>query len=97
MDQDFDVISPQQHVQTEESRQIVLAVPNTSSGPLGRKQGEDGHTAAPASHLGPARIIQRIGALAYKLELPPHLTGVHNVFHAMEEMLETEENQKPDA
>jgi hypothetical protein len=26
-------------------------------------------------------VVQRIGKVAYKLELPPELTGVHQVFH----------------
>ena len=32
-------------------------------------------------YVGPYRICQRIGKLAYKLELPKELTGVHPVFH----------------
>ncbi len=31
--------------------------------------------------LGPLRVIERIGAVAYRLELPPSLTRLHNVFH----------------
>jgi hypothetical protein len=31
--------------------------------------------------MGPYRICQRIGKLAYKIELPEELTGVHPVFH----------------
>ena len=31
-------------------------------------------------YVGPYRICQRIGKLAYKLELPEELTGVHPVF-----------------
>ena len=35
-----------------------------------------------ASHfVGPYKILSRIGKLAYKLELPPNLAGVHPVFH----------------
>ena len=31
--------------------------------------------------IGPYKIIERVGRQAYKLELPPELSGVHNVFH----------------
>ena len=32
-------------------------------------------------YIGPFRILQRIGPVAYKLELPEELSGIHNVFH----------------
>jgi hypothetical protein len=32
-------------------------------------------------YVGPYPIVQRIGKVAYKLELPPELAGVHPVFH----------------
>jgi len=32
-------------------------------------------------YIGPFEIVERIGAVAYKLALPPSLKGVHNVFH----------------
>ena len=31
--------------------------------------------------IGPFRVVRRIGDLAYQLELPGHLAGVHDVFH----------------
>ncbi|KAI3708785.1 hypothetical protein L2E82_38236 [Cichorium intybus] len=31
--------------------------------------------------IGPFRISQRVGAVAYKLELPDELHGIHDVFH----------------
>jgi hypothetical protein len=34
-------------------------------------------------YVGPYRICQRIGKLAYKVELPEELTGVHPVFHGL--------------
>ena len=32
-------------------------------------------------YAGPFEIIERIGPVAYKLELPPNLTEIHDVFH----------------
>jgi hypothetical protein len=32
-------------------------------------------------YIGPFLILARLGNVAYCLELPPTLTGVHNVFH----------------
>ena len=32
-------------------------------------------------YIGPFEILERIGAVAYRLALPPSLDGVHNVFH----------------
>ncbi|XP_040990937.1 uncharacterized protein LOC121238162 [Juglans microcarpa x Juglans regia] len=32
-------------------------------------------------YIGPFEILERIGAAAYRLVLPPHLSAVHNVFH----------------
>ncbi|PKA57318.1 hypothetical protein AXF42_Ash002622 [Apostasia shenzhenica] len=31
--------------------------------------------------IGPFEIIEKIGAVAYRLALPPHLEGIHDVFH----------------
>ena len=31
--------------------------------------------------IGPFEILERIGILAYRLALPPHLSSVHDVFH----------------
>ncbi|KZV45812.1 hypothetical protein F511_39205 [Dorcoceras hygrometricum] len=31
--------------------------------------------------IGPFEILERIGTLAYRLDLPPQLSAVHNVFH----------------
>ena len=32
-------------------------------------------------YIGPYSIQQRVGEVAYRLELPPELPRVHNVFH----------------
>ena len=31
--------------------------------------------------VGPFRVLERIGPLAYKVDLPDKMAGVHNVFH----------------
>ena len=31
--------------------------------------------------IGPFRITERVGEVAYRLELPSHLANVHDVFH----------------
>ncbi|XP_071925811.1 uncharacterized protein [Coffea arabica] len=31
--------------------------------------------------VGPYKILQRVGNVAYKLELPPSLSRIHNIFH----------------
>ena len=32
-------------------------------------------------YTGPFEILERIGPVAYRLDLSPNLTGIHNVFH----------------
>jgi hypothetical protein len=32
-------------------------------------------------YIGPFPILEKCGTVAYKLELPPSLTGVHDIFH----------------
>ncbi|WVZ97643.1 LOW QUALITY PROTEIN: hypothetical protein U9M48_043160, partial [Paspalum notatum var. saurae] len=57
-------------------------------------------------YVGPFKIIERCGSVAYRLELPPHLAAVHDVFHASqlkkclrvpEEVVDTSQSQiQPD-
>jgi hypothetical protein len=35
-------------------------------------------------YIGPFPILEKCGTVAYKLELPSSLTGVHNIFHVSE-------------
>jgi len=32
-------------------------------------------------YVGPFPVIERCGPVAYRVELPTHLSGVHNIFH----------------
>ena len=32
-------------------------------------------------YVGPFEIVERVGPVAYRLNLPEELSGVHNVFH----------------
>ena len=31
--------------------------------------------------IGPFKILERVGTVAYRLALPPSMSGVHEVFH----------------
>ena len=33
------------------------------------------------SYIGPFEVLERVGAVAYRLALPSSLSGVHEVFH----------------
>ncbi|WVZ76251.1 hypothetical protein U9M48_024239 [Paspalum notatum var. saurae] len=57
-------------------------------------------------YVGPFKILERCGPVAYRLELPPHLATVHDVFHVsqlkkclrmLEEVVDTSQIQiEPD-
>ncbi|WVZ80254.1 hypothetical protein U9M48_027746 [Paspalum notatum var. saurae] len=57
-------------------------------------------------YIGPFKITERCGSIAYRLELPPHLAAVHDVFHVsqlkkclrvLEEVIDTSQIQiEPD-
>jgi len=32
-------------------------------------------------YIGPFRVLERIGTVAYRIELPERMSGIHNVFH----------------
>ncbi|XP_075475601.1 uncharacterized protein LOC142506931 [Primulina tabacum] len=33
--------------------------------------------------IGPFKILEKVGTLAYRVAVPPNLAGVHNVFHVL--------------
>ncbi|WVZ76315.1 hypothetical protein U9M48_024299 [Paspalum notatum var. saurae] len=48
-------------------------------------------------YIGPFKIVERKGKVAYKLELPPNLYGIHNVFHVsqLKKCLRVRKNKHP--
>ncbi|WVZ80454.1 hypothetical protein U9M48_027927 [Paspalum notatum var. saurae] len=48
-------------------------------------------------YIGPFKIVERKGEVAYKLELPSNLSGIHNVFHVSQpkNCLRVPEEQAP--
>ena len=48
-------------------------------------------------YIGPYRIIERIGVVAYRLELPPEMSDIHDVFHVtqLKKRLRVPEEQAP--
>ncbi|GKA63170.1 putative reverse transcriptase domain-containing protein [Tanacetum coccineum] len=39
-------------------------------------------------YVGPFKVLERVGTIAYKLELPEELSRIHNTFHIVEEPVE---------
>ena len=48
-------------------------------------------------YVGPFKVLQKCGEVAYQLELPERLSGVHNVFHVsqLKKCLRVPEEQIP--
>ncbi|WVZ52042.1 hypothetical protein U9M48_003137 [Paspalum notatum var. saurae] len=48
-------------------------------------------------YIGPFKVLEKKGVVAYKLELPPGLTGVHDVFHVsrLKKCLRVPEEETP--
>jgi hypothetical protein len=48
-------------------------------------------------YIGPFKVLERKGEVAYRLELPPKLSGVHDVFHVsqLKKCLRVPEEQAP--
>jgi hypothetical protein len=48
-------------------------------------------------YIGPFKVLERKGEVAYHLELPPNLSGVHDVFHVsqLKKCLRVPEEQAP--
>jgi hypothetical protein len=48
-------------------------------------------------YIGPFKILEQRGEVAYQLELPPQLSDVHDVFHVLQlrKCLRVPEEQRP--
>jgi hypothetical protein len=48
-------------------------------------------------YIGPFKLLERKGEVAYRMELPPNLSGVHDIFHVsqLKKCLRVPEEQVP--
>ena len=48
-------------------------------------------------YIGPFKIVMRVGAVAYRLELPEEMSDIHNIFHVsqLKKCLRVPEEQVP--
>ncbi|GJY73848.1 putative reverse transcriptase domain-containing protein [Tanacetum coccineum] len=44
-------------------------------------------------YVGPFKVLEKVGSIAYKLELPQELSRVHNTFHFVEEPIEITDHE----
>nr|GFD43842.1 putative reverse transcriptase domain-containing protein [Tanacetum cinerariifolium] len=44
-------------------------------------------------YVGPFKVLERIGDVTYKLDLPEELSRVHNTFHELVEIMDREVKQ----
>ncbi|WVZ58381.1 hypothetical protein U9M48_008660 [Paspalum notatum var. saurae] len=44
-------------------------------------------------HIGPFKITEQCGPVAYRIEVPPHLAAVHDVFHVSQLKKEQQEEE----
>ena len=49
------------------------------------------------SYIGPFKILKKVGAVAYRLELPEEMSDIHNIFHVsqLKKCLRVPEEQVP--
>ncbi|GKV13463.1 hypothetical protein SLEP1_g24465 [Rubroshorea leprosula] len=65
----------------QQSSEIVQLIKERLRAAQSRQKSYADRRTRDLEYIGPYPILERIGEVAYKLELPGNLAGVHNVFH----------------